>query len=235
MSRLREQEIGDFITKLASRYEAYTRNKARDEQTGKEVIIPVSENAKAREEIQRTIDELCVLYLTVSDEGRNHVRKLVQAHRPLHNGLLAHIGWTAQHKPPDWLRRGLAAASIEDNRVDFRDMFIALGGLYLEAVAVGLDVSDCFQKAAQLSSAVAGPYFKLWMREFLAGFEQSEYFKQSVRPKLPTKRIQAGAPQAACYGRRHPSGWSRQEDLPELGPISPGVLCRCALRKRLPK
>jgi hypothetical protein len=91
MSRLREEEIGDFVAKLASRYEAYTRNKARNEKTGEEVIIPVSENANAREELQLTIDELCVLYLTVSDEGRDHIRKLVQAHRPLHNGLLVHI------------------------------------------------------------------------------------------------------------------------------------------------
>jgi hypothetical protein len=187
MPRLREQEIGDFIATLASRYEAYTRSKALDDTTGIEVIIPVSENAKDGEELQRTIDELCVVYLTVSDAGRDHIRNLVQAHRPLHNGLLAHIAWTAQRKPPDWLWHGLAAASIEDNRVDFRDMFVALGRLYLEAVAVGLDVSDCFQSAARLSSAVAGPYFKLSMREFLARFEQSEFFKHSIRPKLPSK------------------------------------------------
>jgi len=187
MSRDREREIGDFITKLASRYEAYTRNKARDENTGKEVVIPVTENAKVRDELQRTIDELCALYLTVSNEGRDHIRKLVRVHRPLHNGLLAHIGWTAQHKPPDWLWRGLAAASIEDNREDFRDMFVALGGLYLEAVAAGLDASDHFQKAAQLSSAVAGPYVERSMREFLSAFEKSEYFKESILPKLGYK------------------------------------------------
>ncbi len=187
MSRVPEQEIGDFVATLASRYEAYTRNKTRDEKTDQEVIIPVSENAKAREELQRAIDELCALYLNVSDEARDHIRKLVQVHRPLHNGLLAHIGWTAQHKPPDWLSRGLAAASIEDNREDFRDMFVALGGLYLEAVTVGIDVSSCFQKAAQLSSAVPRPYFKLSMREFLAGFEKSEYFKRSIQPKLRSK------------------------------------------------
>lgn len=186
-AKLGDQEVDRFLANLASRYEAYTRNKAWDEKTGKEVIIPVSENAKAREELQYTIDELCALYLTVSDEERDHIRKLVQAHRPLRHGLLAHISWTAQHKPPDWLRRGLAAASIEDNREDFRDMFIALGGLWLEAVKVGIDVSDYFQKAAQLSSAVTGPYFKVPMREFLASFEQSEYFKQSIQPKLHLK------------------------------------------------
>lgn len=187
MSKVPEQEIGNFIAKLASRYEAFTRNKALDEKTGKEVIIPVSENAKAREELQRTIDQLCALYLIVSDEARNDIRKLVRSHGPLHNGLLDHIGWAAQHKPPDWLWRGLAAASIEDNQADFRDTFVALGGLYQEAVAVGINVSDGFQKAAQWSSAVAGPYSKVSMRQFLAGFEQSEYFKQSVQPKLRSK------------------------------------------------
>src|SRR5208282_5601899 len=181
------RDVEKLVADLGSRYEAYTRNTARDERTGKEEIILVSDNAKAREELQRTIDELCALYLTVSDGERDHIRKLVQTHRPLHNGLLAHIGWTAQHKPAHWLWRGLAAASIEDNREDFRDMFVALGGLYLEAVAVGIDVSDCFQKAAQLSSAVAGPHFKLSMREFLAEFEQSKYFEQSIRPKLPSR------------------------------------------------
>ena len=108
-AKLGDQEVDRFVADLGTRYEAYTRNKARDTNTGKDVIIPVSENAKFREELQRTIDELCAFYLTVSDEERDHIRELVQAYRPLHNGLLAHIGWTAQHKPPDWLRRGLAA------------------------------------------------------------------------------------------------------------------------------
>lgn len=184
---LGDQELDKFVADLVSRYEAYTRNKVWDERLGKEVIIPVSENAKAREELQRMIDELCALYLTVSDEERDHIRKLVELHRPLHNGLLGHIGWAAQHKPADWLRRGLAAASIEDNREDPRDTIIALGGLYLAAAQAGMDVSACFQEAAQQSSSVAGPGFKVPMRDFLAGFEESSFFKQSVQPKLPRK------------------------------------------------
>jgi hypothetical protein len=187
MTNLGDQELDNFVADLGSRYEAYTRNKAWDEKTGKEVVIPVSENAKVREELQRMIGELCAFYLTVSVEKRDHIRKLVQVHRPLHNGLLAHIGWAAKHKPTDWLWRGLAAASIEDNRGDFRDMYIALGGLYLEAARVGIDVAGCFQKAAQLSSSVAGPSFKPSMREFLTKFEQSAFFVQAIQPKLPRK------------------------------------------------
>ena len=59
-------------------------------------------------------------------------------------------------------------------------MFIALGGLYLEASREGIDVSDSFQKAAQLSTPS--------MRRFLQDFERSEYFKQAVLPKLPRIR-----------------------------------------------
>lgn len=177
MTKLDGQEPDDFISDLMSRYEAFLRNKVPDKRTGQELIIPVSENAKVREELQRMIDELCAFYLLVSDEERDHIRKLVQENRPLHNGLLAHIGWTLQHKSFDWVQRGLAGASIEDNREDFRDMFIALGGLYLEASRDGIDASGRFQKAAQLSTPS--------MRRFLLDFEKSEYFKQAVLPNLP--------------------------------------------------
>jgi hypothetical protein len=191
MAKLGYQELDDFIHDVGTRYDAYSRNKTWDKTTGSEVIIPVSQNAQVRHELQCTIDELCAFYLSCSAEDRAHIRKLVQAHRALHKGLLAHVGWAGQHVDSsqgiDWVRRGLAAASIEDNREDFRDMFIALGGLYLDAVRVGIDVSDCFQEAAELSSSVAGSYSKASMREYLASFEQSEYFKQSILPKLPHK------------------------------------------------
>jgi hypothetical protein len=184
MERLGNRDVEEFITDLASRYDAYSRNKVRSVKTGEEAIIPVSENARVREELHCTIDELCAFYLGASEGERDHIRTLIQAHRPLHNGLLSHIGWAAQHKPPDWLRRGLAAASIEDNRLDSRDMFIALGALYLVAIQAGLDASCYFQEAAQWSSSVAGPYFKRPMRDFLSDFEQSAYFRESIQPKL---------------------------------------------------
>jgi hypothetical protein len=187
MARGGEREIDDFIAELATRYEAYTRNRVREDKTGEEIIVPVTENKKVHEELQRKIDELCALYLTLSDEERDYIRNLVQPHRPLHNGLLRHIGWTARYKPPDWLRRGLAAASIEDNREDFRDTFVALGGLYLEAARTGIDASDCIQEAARFSSPIPGPHFPTSMRDFFSNFERSEFFKQSIQSKLPRK------------------------------------------------
>lgn len=190
MSELSYKEVDKFITQLASRYEAYSRNKVWDEKAGREVIIAVSGNAKVRQELQLEIDDLCVLYVSLSDEQRDHVRKLVKPHRSLLNGLLWHIGWASSRIKSsgdgDWLKRGLAAASIEDNRTDYRDMFVALGGIYLSATRAGINASDYFKQAALLSSSVPGAVFK-WssMREFLDNFETSVFFRQDVRSKLP--------------------------------------------------
>jgi hypothetical protein len=171
MTRVGEREIEDLIAELATRYEAYTRNRVRNDKTGEEVIVPVSENKKAYEELARRIDELCAIYLSVSDDQRGHIRNLVQPHCPLLNGLLRHIRWTAQNKAPDWVRHGLAAASIEDNRTDFRDTSTALRVLYQEAARSGIDASEHFQEAARFSSDIARPYSQTSMREFLKGFK----------------------------------------------------------------
>ena len=186
---LGNQDLNNFIADLGTRYDAYSRNEAWDEKTGKETIIPASENSKVRDGLQQTIDELCAFYLKGSDDERDHIRKLVEVYRSLHQGLLDHVVWVTRRiessQDSAWVRRGLAAASIEDNRLDFRDLFVALGELYLAAARVGIDASHCFGEAAQLSSAIVGPVFKHSMKEFLANFEKSAYFKQAIQPKLP--------------------------------------------------
>lgn len=79
------------------------------------------------------IDELCDLYVRVSDDQRERIRNLAaEPSSTIGNQLLSHIGWAgeqASSKDGEWVRRGLPAASIEDNRLDYRDMFRALGSL----------------------------------------------------------------------------------------------------------
>lgn len=144
------------------------------------------------EELHQTTDELCVLYLSVTSEQREQIRNLAaDPSQVINHHLFNHIGWSGKQVSPsadgEWVRRGLAAASIENNRLDARDMFTSLGGLYLAATSAGIDCSDYFQEVAELSSAQS-VYPKIrWMgcmRDFLANFEQSEYFKQDVRPKI---------------------------------------------------
>src|ERR1700722_14981577 len=123
-------------------------------------------------ELHEMIDDLCVLYLSVSDEQRTLIRNLTaDAPRAIGNQLLSHIGWAAERvwlsKDAEWVRKGLAAASIEDNRSDFRDTFVGLGGLYVAASSSGIDCLPYFQEAAELSSTEAGHYMSLCsMREF---------------------------------------------------------------------
>jgi len=149
-----------------------------------------SRGTKAYTDLHELLDNLCVLYLSVPDEQRAQIRNLAAQSSPtIGNQLLGHIGWSGEQarssKDGEWVRRGLAAASIEDNRSDYRDMFRALGGLYLAASSVGIDCSRYFQEAAELSSAQHGRSPLVGsMRAFLAKFEQSAYFNSDVRPRI---------------------------------------------------
>lgn len=148
--------------------------------------------SKAHVELHQMIDELCVLYLSVSREQREHIRNLAaEPTRVVSYQLLGHISWAGEQasssKDGEWVRRGLAAASIENNRLDPRDTFTALGGLYLAASSAGIDCSHYFQEVAELSSAQPVYPRIPWigsMQAFLANFERSAYFKQDVRPKI---------------------------------------------------
>jgi membrane fusion protein, heavy metal efflux system len=76
--KLGNQDPDNFIPDLACRYKAYALNKVWEEKGAKEIIIPISENAKVREQLQRSIDALCASYLAFSDEESDQARELVQ-------------------------------------------------------------------------------------------------------------------------------------------------------------
>jgi hypothetical protein len=173
MPRIKIDNLADFVASLNSKYPKY--------------VYP---GTKDYEQLHETIDDLCVFYLDASREQRSQIRILAaERHSTLRGQLLNHIGWTAERvrssKDGEWVRRGLAAASIEDNREDFRDTFAGLGRLYLAAACVGIECSHYFQEAAELSSAQHGlPPSRGCMKEFLSDFEQSAYFKADVRPMI---------------------------------------------------
>ena len=96
-----------------------------------------------------------------SEEQRAQMRKLVVGlPRDLGGQLLNHIGWARDRflssNDEEYVRRALAAASLDDNRSDFRDTFRALGYLYLAASSMGINCSRYFLEAAELSSTQLG-------------------------------------------------------------------------------
>ena len=144
-------------------------------------VYPGSE---AYRELHQAVDDLCILYLGATEDQRAQIRDSA-ANLPstVRQQLLNHIGWTAEqtrsYKDGEWVRKGLAAASIENNSLDYRDMFRELGGLYLAASNAGVNPSQYFRKAADLSSTRQALLPSVGsMRDFLANFEQSVYFEQ---------------------------------------------------------
>jgi hypothetical protein len=191
------QQIADFILDLASRCERDSRNRKLDEETGAEVIRPVSDWRKIAAELQESVDGLCEVYLTLDEEGRERVRGLVQGHESLCRRLSGHVGVAAMRitTPEDieWLRRGLAGVSIADCDGDYRDLLIALGKLYLRAVQSRIDPSHWFKEAGNMSSGVPNRLLRgKSTRDFLLGIEQTAYFQSTVANEVERIRRQLG-------------------------------------------
>lgn len=86
---------------------------------------------------------LCRFYLAASPNQRSSIRNSVEDKPGIIDNLLGFVFQCAEslkethHR--DWLKIGLAAASIHGNRPDFRDFYLALTELYVTALEAGID------------------------------------------------------------------------------------------------
>ena len=122
--------------------------RAREEQLAKNNIY---------EEINAFYDQLMPQYLGAVDAEREQIRSLFQKKRGLQNVLLGFAYRAADgiNSPSDIppLRLGLAAMSIEDFSVDYRDSLLALAELCVRAERAGIDPRPVFDEIAEMSSA----------------------------------------------------------------------------------
>jgi hypothetical protein len=99
---------------------------------------------------------LCPAYLEAAPEQRAEIRAAVSDKNGLLSALLSYVYRAAEQiqSPADreWLRRGLAAASIENCRKDYRDVLLALAELYVSAEQAGLNPRPDFKAVSRLSS-----------------------------------------------------------------------------------
>jgi hypothetical protein len=132
----------------------------------------------------KLLDELCALYLKADEQQRVAVRAIFDDKSSVLRYLHTYIGFAARHlaetNDKKWLRMGLAAASMCDCRVDWRDLMIRLGDLYLTAKEAGFRPGYQFTAVARLSNR-SRRYKQNSTRDFLANFRKSAYLGSLLR------------------------------------------------------
>jgi hypothetical protein len=131
------------------------------------------------------LDELFDLYLNADEEQRLLIRGFFEDKDRLKKYLHSYVGGRAAPHlgstgDVEWLRRGLAAASIADQRVDWRDLLICLGALWMAAEEAGIAPARYFSSVARISSDVPR-YGSSSTRALLRGFRNSGHLKSIKR------------------------------------------------------
>ena len=143
--------------------------------------------AGPRERVFAVFDELCELYARAEPRTCARLRAIV-AQREARTLLAEYLSHCArvleQGGRAEWLDRGLAAASLDDQGRDYRDWLMSVGDLYLAANARGLEPRPAFQRLAERSSDEKPAGGPTPTRRTLEHFEESAYFLTSVLPRL---------------------------------------------------
>lgn len=132
--------------------------------------------ADPREALFALLDDLTDDYLDADNAERGAIRGAFNGKDRVLAALDNYVSRAADSISPDddmrWLRRGLAAASILDVRLDPQDMQVSLSNLYRAAAIAGIDPAPVFQDVAALSSdAYPGQFGSA--RALLANFKPS--------------------------------------------------------------
>lgn len=124
------------------------------------------------------LEQLCSIYLdpNTTAEEREEIRALAWNDANIMGQLLAYVrraaGQLRSTSDVKWLRLGLAAASIENLQLDYRDTSTFLGVLYTAASEVGIDPAPYFEIVAGISSDQPNSV-KIVTRDFLLNFDGS--------------------------------------------------------------
>ena len=143
------------------------------------------------EEISRKIysllEDLFNVYLVSSVEQRKMIEKLFQNKEYILNHLVSFPSHVSNfiHSPKDikWLEIGLVSALIVDGRVDFRDLFISLGTLYIKAKEKGIDPYPHFNRIESLVLSDDSYNSINIDKSILSNFLNSEYLNSITNPQ----------------------------------------------------
>ncbi len=137
--------------------------------------------------LEEDLSLACDLYIEAAAEHRDRMRQLFEWSYLLPRYLIQRIRVPADAGTSEAfqraLRGALAACSLENNKTDFRDVYVLLGEIWIEARRRGLDPRPQFSEAAIWSSEEGGRAGTP-LREFLLRFHESAYFEAAVQPRL---------------------------------------------------
>ena len=156
-------------------------------------VAAIKEKQRAKDDpyqaIHELLDELCPAYLEASAEQRAAVRAAVSDKRGILSALLGYAYRAAKRiqSPADreWLRRGLAAISIENCAKDYRDVLLALAELYVVAEEAGIRPSSDFRAVSRLSSGEKPRGGNTPVKEMLAHFRSYGVLRERRRKGKP--------------------------------------------------
>ena len=139
--------------------------------------------------LQLRLDDICAFYIRADNAERERVRSDASRDEVLLEAVHKHVGWCTRQmisEPSvEWLRSGLAAIAIHDNRVDYRDVYVALGELYLASIRGGIQPSPELHRIGALANPVSNPGCPEGSTmSFLQKFEESAHFRSAVYPLL---------------------------------------------------
>ena len=143
------------------------------------------------DELHELLDELCGAYLEVDAARRAAVRAYFDEKQRVLKYLHSYVGGraaplVASSGDVKWLRLGLAAASIADRRVDYRDWLISLGELWLAAEEVGIAPARQFSAMARISNSEPR-YGNRSTQDLLRHFRRSGHLR-SIKRKAKQSR-----------------------------------------------
>ena len=137
------------------------------------------------DELHELLDELCGIYLEVDAARRAAIRAFFDEKQRVLKYLHSYVGGraaplVASTGDVKWLRLGLAAGSIADRRVDYRDLLICLGELWLAAEEAGIAPARHFSAVARISNPEPRPGEQS-TRDLLRGFRRSAHLRSVKR------------------------------------------------------
>ena len=145
---------------------------------------------EAVDQLRDILRDICRVYLTTTSDQRVEIRGLFNDKLSVLFQLRAYQAKASEHislpDGADWLLIGLAAVSIEDQAIDYRDSYPLLAQLYIAAARNGIDPDPYFGRVASISSHERDLFGETSVAEMITGFKdkKSGLYKELVEPYL---------------------------------------------------